>query len=247
MNESTQTGSRPVAIVFGGSRGIGASCVRTLAREGYDVAFTFVSRPEEAQQLERERVGRGYAVDVRDAEAVARVFADVERDFRRPADAVVANAGINVPPAPVGKFPTEDFRSLVDVNVIGAFNVLREAAARVRDGGSIVALSSSMVRHAVAGFGPYSASKAAVESLVRSMAKELAPRKVRVNAVAPGPVDTDLFHAGKTEEGKRRSAALSPLDRVGKPEEIAELIAFLVSSKASWIDGQVLQPNGAMV
>ena len=125
--------------------------------------------------------------------------------------------------------------------------MLREAARQVADGGAIVALTTSMVRVAVPGGGPYTASKAAVESLVRSMSKELAPRRVRVNAVAPGPVDTELFRAGKTDEAKARSAAMSPFNRIGTPAEVAEVVAFLVSARASWVHGQVVQPNGGMV
>jgi 3-oxoacyl-[acyl-carrier protein] reductase len=125
--------------------------------------------------------------------------------------------------------------------------MLAEAARRVADGGSIVAITTSLVRHAAPGVGPYTATKAAVESLVRSMAKELASRKVRVNAVAPGPVDTDLFHAGKTDEVKARMAALSPFNRIGQPREVGEVVAFIASDKASWIQGQVVQPNGGMV
>ena len=91
------------------------------------------------------------------------------------------------------------------------------------------------------------ASKAAVEGLVRSLAKELAARRVRVNAVAPGPVDTDLFRAGKTDEAKARSAAMSPFNRIGTPAEVAEVVAFLASPRASWLHGQIVQPNGGMV
>ena len=100
---------------------------------------------------------------------------------------------------------------------------------------------------AVPNAGPYVATKAAVEVLVRSLSKELAGRRVRVNAVAPGPVDTDLFRAGKTDEMKARSAALSPFNRVGEPREVAEVVGFLASDKASWVHGQIVQPNGGMV
>jgi 3-oxoacyl-[acyl-carrier protein] reductase len=161
--------------------------------------------------------------------------------------AVIANAGINVPPAPLAQFGDADFQRLVEVNIVGAFHVLRAAAREVSDGGAIVALTTSLVRHAVPGVGPYSATKAAVECLVRSMSKELASRTVRVNAVAPGPVDTDLFRAGKTDEAKQRSAAMSPMNRVGQPAEVAEVVAFLVSAKASWVNGQIVQANGALV
>jgi 3-oxoacyl-[acyl-carrier protein] reductase len=117
----------------------------------------------------------------------------------------------------------------------------------VKDKGAIVAITTSLVRHVVPGTGPYAATKAAVESLVRSMAKELSGRGVRVNGVAPGPVDTDLFNAGKTEEVKQRMAAFSPLNRIGRPEEIANVVRFLASDEASWVQGQIVQPNGGMV
>lgn len=238
--------TRPLALVFGGSRGIGAACVDALLRDGCDVAYTATT----ATSPRAPRGGgsaAGYAADVRDAAAVARAFADATRDFGAPVQIVVANAGINVPPGPVAQFDDERFRKLVEVNFVGAFHVLREAARQVADGGAIVALTTSMVRHAVPGVGPYSATKAAVESLVRSMAKELAPRGVRVNAVAPGPVDTELFRAGKDEAALVRSAAMSPFNRVGRPAEVAEVVSFVALGKASWMTGQVVQPNGGMV
>jgi 3-oxoacyl-[acyl-carrier protein] reductase len=237
---------RSLALVFGGSRGIGTACVDALLRDGFDVAYT-ATRATQPLGARGGGHAAGYAADVRDATAVAKAFSDAARDFGQPVHAVVANAGINVPPGPLAQFSDESFRQLVEVNIVGAFNVLREAARQVADGGAIVALTTSMVRHAVPGGGPYTASKAAVEGLVRSLAKELAARRVRVNGVAPGPVDTDLFRAGKTDEAKARSAAMSPFNRIGTPAEVGEVVAFLVSPRASWVHGQVVQPNGGMV
>jgi 3-oxoacyl-[acyl-carrier protein] reductase len=239
--------SQKIALVFGGTRGIGAACVQHLAQHGFDVAYTYVSSaPNVAGQIGGSRT-QGYAVDICDAAQVEQVFASVARDFGAAPTCVVANAGINVPPGPLAQFKPDDFRKLVEVNIVGAFNVLSAAARHVQDGGSILGLTTSMVRVGIPGGGPYTATKAAVESLLRSMAKELAPRRVRVNGVAPGPVDTDLFHAGKTDEVKARSAALSPFNRIGTPDEIAEVVCFLASDKASWVHGQIIQPNGGMV
>lgn len=232
--------SKKLALVFGGSRGIGAATVSTLAREGLDVAYTYVSAQPQGG-------AKAYRADVEDAASVAEVFSQVKRDFGQAPSLVVANAGINVPPAPLATFPAQEFRRLVEINLVGAFNVLAEAARQTQDGGSIIAVSTSLVRHAAPNLGPYVCTKAAVEALVRSLAKELAPRNVRVNAVAPGPVDTDLFRSGKSAEAIQKSAAMSPFNRVGTPQEIAEVIAFLASDKASWIHGQVVQPNGGLV
>ena len=236
--------TRELAIVFGGSRGIGAACVKEFERAGYAVAWTYVSGKPEATGGPHTRA---YRTDIRDAAEVARLFADAERDFGTKPKCVVVNAGINVPPAPIGEFDVERFRGLMDVNLFGAFNVLSEAARHTLDDGAIIGITTSMVRFAVPGGGPYTASKAAVESLLRSMSKELAARGIRVNGVAPGPVDTDLFNTGKTDEAKQRSAAMSPFNRVGRPEEIAHTVRFLASEEASWIQGQIVQPNGGMV
>ncbi len=239
--------SKKIALVFGGTRGIGAACVHRLAEDGYDVAYTYVSSAPNLPTTIGTSKTKGYAVDIRDVAQVEKVFQDVTKDFGNMPHCVLANAGINVPPGPMATFDSKNFRDLVEINIVGAFNVLSAAAKHVVDGGNIIGLSTSMVRIGVPGGGPYTATKAAVESFLRSMAKELAPRKIRVNGVAPGPVDTDLFRAGKNEEALARSAALSPFNRVGRTQEVAEVVAFLASEKASWVHGQIVQPNGGMV
>ena len=235
--------NKKIALVFGGSRGIGAACVQRLEQEGFQVAWTYVN---DANQPETEG-SRAYRCDVRQMEEVDAVFESVTRDFGQKPSVVIANAGINRPPAAVADVELDTFRELMEVNLFGAFHVLRAAARQAESGDSIIALTTSMVRVAIPGGGAYTASKAAVESLIRSMSRELGPRGVRVNAVAPGPVETDLFNAGKTDEAKQRSAAMSPFNRIGQPQEVAEVVSFLASPAASWVHGQIVQPNGGMV
>ena len=175
--------SKKIALVFGGSRGIGAACVQVLAASGYDVAFTYVANPPGVG----ESGGRAYRVEITEPTEVAKVFADIESDFGGRPHCVIANAGINVPPSPLAQFDPENFRRLVEINIVGAFNILQEAARQVADGGAIVALTTSLVRVAVPGLGPYSATKAAVECLVRSLSKELAGRGVRVECGCARP------------------------------------------------------------
>lgn len=234
---------KKVALVFGGSRGIGAACVQRLYQDGFQLAWTYVNSANET----RSDGQRAYRCDVRNIQDVEDVFEAVARDFGHKPSVVIANAGINRAPAPVSDLAPETFRELMEVNLFGAFHVLRAAAQRAEQGGSIIALTTSMVRVAIPGGGAYTASKAAVESLVRSMSRELGPRGVRINAVAPGPVETELFNAGKTDEAKQRSAAMSPFNRIGTPAEIAEVVSFLASPAASWVHGQIIQPNGGMV
>lgn len=240
------------ALVVGGSRGIGLACARSLARDGFPVLITYTSRLDSGTIDAIAAQGAGSPVesaraDVRDSDSIAAAFDAAEKLGGGAIRAIVVNAGINRPGAPVHESDPAIFRELVDINLVGAYNVLREAGRRVADGGSITVLTTSLVRHAAPNVGLYVAVKAGVEALMRAMSRELAPRGVRVNAVAPGPIDTELFNAGKDDAAKAKSAAMSPFNRIGRPEEVAEVVAFVASERASWVHGQVIQPNGGLV
>jgi 3-oxoacyl-[acyl-carrier protein] reductase len=139
------------------------------------------------------------------------------------------------------------FDQQIAVNLKGSFNTMREAARRLRDGGRIVNFSTSVVGTRLETYGVYAATKAAVETITAILAKELRGRNITVNAVAPGPVATDLFLFGKSPELIERMAKMNPMERLGTPEDIASVVAFLVGPDGGWINGQVLRANGGMV
>ncbi len=203
-----------------------------------------------AEQLagEIEKAG-GHAItaqaDVSDPAAVARLFDAAEAAYGG-IDVLVNNAGI----MKVARLAESDdalFDSHVAVNLKGTFNTLRQAARRLRDGGRIVNLSTSLVGTKLETYGVYAATKAAVEILTAILSKELRGRAITVNAIAPGPVATDLFLDGKSPELIERMAKMSPLERLGTPEDIARAVAFLAGPDGGWINGQVLRANGGMV
>lgn len=148
---------------------------------------------------------------------------------------------------PIAEVSDDVFDRLFAVNTRGVFSALREGARRIADHGRIITLSSTVVSMALPGYGIYAATKAAVEVLTRILSKELGDRNITVNAVAPGPVDTDLFNAGKTEAVKQQMADMCPLHRLGRPEDIANVVAFLVSDQGGWVNGQIVRANGGMV
>ncbi|KVG65086.1 SDR family oxidoreductase [Burkholderia pseudomultivorans] len=239
-----------VAIVTGASRGIGEAIARRLARDGLAIVINYAGKAAEAEALARELAnagGQAIAVqaDVSDPAAVARLFDAAEAAFGG-VDVLVNNAGI-MKLAPLADSDDALFDMQIAINLKGTFNTLREAARRLRNGGRIVNLSSSVVGLKPETYGVYTATKAAVEAMTGILAKELRGRSISVNAVAPGPTATDLFLHGKSAELIERMSKMSPLERLGTPADIASAIAFLVGPDGGWINGQVLRSNGGMV
>ncbi|MFJ6390958.1 SDR family oxidoreductase [Streptomyces sp. NPDC091972] len=239
-----------VAIVTGGSRGIGRQIAEQLAADGFAVVVGYAGNQAAADEAVRaigEAGGTAYAAraDVADETEVAALFDQAEATYGG-VDAVVHSAG-RMPLSPVAELDLGELDSLYRTNIRGTFVVDQQAARRLRPGGALVNLSSSVVGLAFPGYGAYAASKGAVEAVTLILARELRGRDVTVNAVAPGPTATDLFLDGKDEETVARLAAQPPLERLGTPEDIAHVVSFLVSPAGHWVNGQVLRANGGII
>ena len=250
MTQQANSQAARVALVTGASRGIGAALARRLAADGFAVAVNYASNAEEAQRVVaaiEQAGGRALPVraDVADAGEVRRMFDAIEQAFGR-VDVLVNNAGI-LPYVTIAATGDDVFERTMAINVKGTFNTLREAATRLADGGRIVNFSTSVLGLALPTYGVYVASKAAVEALTRVFAKELRGRRITCNAVAPGPVATELFLKGKTQEQIDHFAKMPPLERLGQPEDIAGVVSFLAGPDGAWVNGQVLRANGGNV
>ncbi|GBH24742.1 SDR family oxidoreductase [Burkholderia vietnamiensis] len=241
--------SEQVAIVTGSSRGIGAEIARQLARDGFRVVVNYAGSAGPAREVVDAIVadgGQAIAGQANVAEpAAGTALCDAARDAFGGIDVVVNSAGV-LKLAAIAEFDDAVFDDTFAINVKGMFNVCRAAAQRVRDGGRIVNLSTSVIGMRMPTYGLYVASKAAVESMTQVLAQEMRGRGIRVNAVAPGPVATELFLQGKSPELIDRLAKLNPLERLGQPDDSARVVAFLAGPDGAWINGQILRANGGM-
>ncbi len=224
------------AIVTGASRGIGAAIAERLARDGFRVLVNYSGDAASAEAVVAAiaKAGgdaRAFKACVADPAAVKAMFDEAERAFGG-VDVLINNAAI-MELAPLAEAEDQAFDRMVAVNLKGVFNGLREAGRRLCDGGRVVNLSTTVVATSFPHYGVYAATKAAVESLTRIASKELGARRVTVNAVSPGPVETSLFMTGKTEAQIEAAKARSPLGRLGQPDDIAGVVAFLVAPTAA--------------
>ncbi len=239
-----------VVLITGGSRGIGRACVRDFARRGAIVTFVYHQNHQAASQLQEELQAEGFQVaseqaDVRDP-ARAKEIVDRLVELHGRIDVLVNSAGI-VRDGLLGSMTDEMWEEVLGTNLTGTFNYCRAASQHMmyQREGVIINLSSTAAEFASRGQVNYAASKGGIESLTRAMAKELAPRNVRVNAVAPGMIDTEMSQAVRSLVGDR-IRELIPLRRIGTPEEVAAVVVFLASDLAKYITGQVIRVDGGL-
>lgn len=238
-----------IAIVTGASRGIGAEVAKTLAAAGATVVVNYAGNKTAADDVVKTITTSGgtalaIQADVSKPADVKRLFDETITKFGR-VDVLINNAGVLIYKLIVDT-TDEDFDRQFNTNVKGVFNTLREAATRLADNGTIINFSTSVNRLMLPTYGPYVATKSAVEQLTRVFAKEVGKRNINVNSISPGPTNTELFTTGKTEETINRLASLSAFNRIGEPQDIANVVLFLASDEAKWISGQNLGANGGM-
>jgi 3-oxoacyl-[acyl-carrier protein] reductase len=245
--EETEKAMTKTAIVTGASRGIGRSIAMRLATDGFAVVVNYAGKADEAQKVVdeiRQADGEALAIkaDVSNPEAVEQLFDKTIGTFGH-IEVVVNNAGI-MPLSPIAKGDVETFDKVLATNLRGTFLVFAQAARHVAEGGRIIAFSSSVLAKSFPSYGPYIASKAGVEGLVPVLANELRGRGITVNAVAPGPTGTDLFLNGKTPQQIAELSKLAPLERLGRPEDVANVVSFLAGPDGGWVNAQILRANG---
>jgi 3-oxoacyl-[acyl-carrier protein] reductase len=242
MNDGVKT-----AIITGATGGIGKVVAQRLAADGFAVVVNYAGNAANAEAVVAEiRAAGGAATavqaDVAKEEEVTRLFEETRNTYGR-VDVVVNSAGI-MPLSLIAKTDLQTFDRVIAINLRGTFIVMKEAAQHVAEGGRVIAFSSSVLGKSFPTYGPYIASKSAVEGLVRVLANELRGRNISVNAIAPGPIATDLFLKGKSDAVIADFVKMAPLERLGTPEDVANSVSFLAGPEGGWVNGQVLRVNG---
>ncbi|MCU1685279.1 MAG: 3-ketoacyl-ACP reductase [Amycolatopsis sp.] len=238
-----------VAIITGGSRGIGRQSAERLAADGFAVVINYAGNEVQAAEAVAaitDKGGQAIAVrgDVAELDDMTAVFDAAESTFG--GVDVVVHAGGTMYLSPLAELDLDRLDRMHRTNIRGTFVVDQQAAKRVRSGGAIINFSTSVLGLAIPGYSAYAATKGAVEAMTLILARELRGRDITVNAVAPGPTATALFFDGKDEETIARMAAQPPLERLGTPDDIAEVISFL-AGPSRWVNGQVLRANGGII
>jgi 3-oxoacyl-[acyl-carrier protein] reductase len=238
-----------VAVVTGASKGIGAAIALHLAAEGAAVVVNYASSKAGADKVVADITGKGgkavaVQADVSRPEDIRRLFAETKKAFGR-VDILVNNAGI-YEFAPLDEVTPEHFHRQFDLNVLGLLLTTREAVRYFGEGGSVINISSVVATAAPPNASVYSATKAAVDAVTRSLAKELGPRNIRVNAINPGMVETEGVHAAGIAESdlRKQVEAQTPLGRIGQPQDIGPAAVFLASGDSGWITGETLHIAG---
>jgi 3-oxoacyl-[acyl-carrier protein] reductase len=238
------------AIVTGGSRGIGRKIALKLGELGAAVVVNYLNNAQLAKEVSSQIInmgGRALSVqaDMRNIDAIEELFDSAIEAFGA-LNILVNNAGISLYKQ-IEDFTEDEFDNLFAINVKGLFFACQQAAKKMVNGGKIINISSSVTRMMLPTYGAYAASKGAVDQITKVLAKELGPKRIQVNAISPGPVDTELLRQGKSEEQIKLLADMAAFGRIGTPRDIANAIALLVSEEAGWITGQNLYVNGGTV
>jgi 3-oxoacyl-[acyl-carrier protein] reductase len=238
-----------VALVIGGSRNQGAAFADNIASRGATTVISYANDADAAQQtlagLEKHGVtAEAIRSDARRSDEVDALFAGVIARHGR-IDIVVHTPGAVIK-KPLADFTDADFDHLIDLNTRSAFNTLRATARHIADDGRYVVLSTTLTSIMTGPYGLYSGSKAAVERMVLSLSKELGARGITVNAVAPGPIDDSFYRAAETPESIQAATHHSPRNRLGRPDDVAPVVGWLIGDDAGWVSGQTVRANGAM-